>query len=187
MAHLELESEMRSYDYANREGVEPITWNRFAQLSRGLAEHLEAANLDLVIGVARGGLFPATAVACALRCEFFPVRLSRREADAVQHEHPVWRVPVGEFVRDRRVAVIDDVADTGETLEAARQAVIDHGASSVVTATLVSHSWANPAPDFAALRSDALTLFPWDQEVLVQGSWVSHPETEKALRLQSRE
>jgi hypoxanthine phosphoribosyltransferase len=176
---------MRSYDYGNREGVEPITWDRFAQLSRGLAERLETAKIDLVVGVARAGLFPATAVACALRCEFFPVRLSRREADEVRHDHPVWRVPVSESVKGRRVAIIDDVADTGETLEAVRQAVIARGASSVVTATLVSHSWAEPAPDFAALRSDALVLFPWDQQVLVEGSWVPHPELQKALRLQS--
>ncbi len=76
---------MQSYDYSNRHGVESITWDRFADLSRDLAERLEACNLDQVVGVARSGLFPATAVACALRCEFFPVRLSRREADEVRH------------------------------------------------------------------------------------------------------
>lgn len=176
---------MRSYDYSNRDGVDPITWERFADLSRGLAETLERCNLDLVVGVARAGLFPATAVACALRCEFFPVRLSRREADEVRHAHPVWRVPVSDFVKGKRVAVIDDVADTGETLAAVREEVCGHGASSVVTVALVSHSWAKPAPDFSALQSDALVLFPWDREVLVDGSWVPHPELEKALRLQS--
>jgi hypoxanthine phosphoribosyltransferase len=178
---------MRSYDYSSREGIDPITWERFAELSRGLAESLEAFNLDLIVGVARAGLFPATAVACALRCDFFPVRLSRREADEVRHPHPVWRVPVSDFVKGRRVAIIDDVADTGETLETVRQEVFAHGASSVVTATLIGHSWAKPAPDFSALQSDALILFPWDQQVLVEGSWVPHPETEQALRLQSRE
>jgi hypothetical protein len=57
----------------------------------------------------------------------------------------------------------------------------------VVTAALVSHSWAKPAPEFSALQSDALVVFPWDREVLVEGSWVPHPELEKALRLQSGE
>ena len=178
---------MRSYDYSNRDGIDPITWERFAELSRGLAESLESCNVDLVVGVARGGLFPATAVACALRCEFFPVRLSRREADEVQHPHPVWRVPVSGFVNGKRVAIIDDVADSGETLETVRQEVFGHGAFSVVTAALVSHSWAKPTPDFSAVQSDALVLFPWDRQVLVEGSWVPHPELEKALRFQSRE
>lgn len=177
---------MRSYDYAHRDGVDPITWERFAGLSRDLAESVQSCRPDLIVGVARGGLFPATAVACALRCEFFPVRLSRREADEVRHPHPVWRVPVSGFVRGKRVAIIDDVADTGETLEAVRQEVSGRGASSVVTAALVCHSWAKPTPDFSALQSDALVLLPWDREVLVEGSWVSHPELEDALRLQDR-
>ena len=178
---------MRSYDYSHRDGVDPITWERFAELSRRLAESLEPCRLDLVVGVARAGLFPATAVACALRCEFFPVRLSRREADEVRHPHPVWRVPVSDFVKEKRVAIIDDVADTGGTLQAVRKEVSRHGASSAVTAALVAHSWAKPSPDFSALETDALVLFPWNRQVLVDGSWVPHPELEKALRLQSRE
>lgn len=178
---------MRSYDYSNRDGVDLITWERFAELSRSLAESLDACNVDLVVGVARAGLFPATAVACALRCEFFPVRLSRREADEVRYPHPVWSIPVSGFVEGRRVAIIDDVADSGETLEAVRQEAIVHGAFSVVTAVLVSHSWAKPAPEFSALQSDALILFPWDRQVLVEGSWVPHPELEQAMRSQSRE
>ena len=84
---------MRSYDYCNRDGVDPITWERFAELSRGLTESLEACNLDLVVAVARGGLFPATAVAGTLRCEFFPVRLSRRTTVA-------WQKKITPLLRD---------------------------------------------------------------------------------------
>jgi hypoxanthine phosphoribosyltransferase len=176
---------MRSYDYSNRYGVDAITWDRFEEASRRLAESLELLHLDAVVGVARGGLFPATAVACALRCELFPIRLSRREGHEVRYRHPVWRVPVSDLVAGKRVAVIDDVADTGETLEEVRREVSGRGASSVVTAALVSHSWAKPAPDYSGLRSDALVLLPWDREVLSGGSWISHPELEEALRLQA--
>jgi hypoxanthine phosphoribosyltransferase len=178
---------MRSYDYAKREGVEPITWERFAEASRRLAESLEPCHVDLIVGVARGGLFPATAIACALRCEFFPVRLSRREADEVRHPHPIWRVPVSDFVEARRVAIVDDVADTGETLEVVRKEVLLRGALSAWTAALVSHSWAKPAPDFSGIRSDALVLLPWNREICVDGSWVPHPELEAALKLHAGE
>jgi hypoxanthine phosphoribosyltransferase len=178
---------MRSYDYANRDGVEPVTWERFEEASRCLAERIESREVDLIVGVARGGLFPATAIACALRCEFFPVRLTRREADEVRHRHPVWRVPVSDFVEGRRVAIVDDVADTGETLEVVRKEVSLRGASCALTAALVCHSWAKPTPDFSGIQSDALVLLPWDREVLVEGSWVPHPELEEALKLQAGE
>ncbi len=58
---------MRSYDYANRIGVEEITWERFPALAARLTVALAAHNVDMVLGIARAGLFPATAVACALR------------------------------------------------------------------------------------------------------------------------
>jgi hypoxanthine phosphoribosyltransferase len=177
---------MHSYDYSHRHGIELISWERFAELSRDLAMRLSAHGVAVVVGVARSGLFPATAVACALRCEFFPVRVSRREGDEVRHSHPVWRVPVTDQVKGKCVAVIDEIADTGETLDMVRQQVTARGASSVVTAALVGHSWAQPAPDITALRTDALVVFPWNREVIIDGAWVPNPELEKALRLQSQ-
>jgi hypothetical protein len=82
--------------------------------------------------------------------------------------------------------VIDEIADTGETHEVVRLEDTAHGATSDVTAALVSHTWAQPAPDITVLRTDALVLFPWNREVIINGAWVPNPELEKALRLQSQ-
>lgn len=104
---------MQSYDYTHRNGVESITWDRFVSLCASLAERLASHRIDTVVGVARAGLLPATTVACALRCDLFPVRLTRRSRDEVVHRHPVWLVDVSPEVRGRRAAVIDEIADTG--------------------------------------------------------------------------
>ena len=66
--------DMQSYDYAHRTGVDDISWDRFAQLAARLSEQLAALQIHAVVGIARAGLFPATAVACALRRDLFPVR-----------------------------------------------------------------------------------------------------------------
>ena len=76
------------------------------------------------------------------------------------------------------------MADTGETLALVAEEVRKHGARQVITATLVSHSWANPKPDYVALVSDALVIFPWDKQVYLEGRWQLHPELEEALALQ---
>jgi hypothetical protein len=62
----------------------------------------------------------------------------------------------------------------------ARQAVLEVGATEVVTACLVQHSWASPAPTFAGLMSDELIIFPWNR-VLDGRGWRLHPELESAL------
>ena len=64
------------------------------------------------------------------------------------------------------------------------QRVWARGARHVTTASLVSHSWAHPAPDVVALLSDALVLFPWDHKVYIEGCWQEHPELAEAIAAQ---
>jgi len=175
---------MKSYDYANRHGIVELSWESFASLSRGLAEQLADLGIDTVVGIARAGLLPATAVACSLRCEMYPVRVTRRLDDEVRYDHPVWKVGVSPDVHGRRVAVIDELADSGETLALVAKEVRSLGAEKVVTVALASHSWASPMPDVSGLVSDALVVFPWDRRVLLGGEWKIHPELKEALRLQ---
>ncbi len=175
---------MQSYDYAQREAVEEITWERFDELSARLVEELAPAPIDAVVGVARAGLFPATRVACALRCDLYPVGLSRRIRDTVMFARPIWNVGVSPEVAGRNIAVIDEIADSGQTLAAVAERVRDMGAARVITASLISHSWANPKPDHTALVTDALIIFPWNRQVYENGRWQIHPEIEEALRLQ---
>ncbi len=177
---------MKSYDYAQRKGVEEITWERFGELSRALTEQLDGKQVDIVIGIARAGLFPGTAVACALRRELYPVRVTRRVNDVVQYQSPIWRVDVPATVAAQRVAVIDEIADTGETLAIVAARALERGARQVWTLSLVTHSWANPQPDFTALTTDALLIFPWDKQVLTEKGWQLHPELESAIRAQDK-
>jgi len=170
-----------SYDYAARRGSRWLSWHNCAEMAAVLAERLQPLGVDMVVGVARAGLIPATAVACALRCDLSPVRLTRREQDIVARAEPLWKTPVSPEVRGRAVAIIDEIADTGRTLALVTAAVRGCGATTVVTATLVAHSWADPRPDLVALVSDELVVFPWDRRVLEGGTWHLHPEIAEAL------
>jgi hypothetical protein len=178
---------MLSYDYANRTGVEAITWDRFAELARTLVEKLAPFNIDAVVGTARAGLFPATAVSLMLRRELYPARVSRRVNDEVKFRHPQWIVDVAADVKGQIVAVVDEIADTGETLAVVAERVKQRGARRVITAALVAHSWADPMPDAVALTTDALVLFPWDEQVYIDGKWQPHPELVEALKQQKPE
>jgi hypoxanthine phosphoribosyltransferase len=175
---------VQSYDYANRAGVLQLSWADFGQYVARLAERLVSHHPQVVVGVARAGLFPATAVACMLRCELFPVRVTRRLNDEVIYERPIWKTPVPPEVAGKVVVVVDEIADTGETLAMVAQAARDRGAKQVLTASLVSHSWAKPGPDICTLISDALLIFPWDERVLIGGQWQPHPEIVVALKAQ---
>jgi uncharacterized protein len=93
-------------------------------------------------------------------------------------------VEVSPEVAGRRVVVIDEIADTGETLRLAGQRFRELGAQEVITTALVSHSWSSSPPDLSGLISDALVIFPWDERVLVNRQWLLHPEPVDALKRQ---
>ena len=177
---------MKSYDYQSRRGIKEISWKEFGFLSRALSESLSCIQPQIVIGIARAGLFPAAAVACMLRLELYPVRITRRENDRIVHQSPIWKVPILGDLENKKIIVIDEIADTGETLSLVKQAVYSKGAKLVHSAALISHSWAEPAPDISALVSDELIIFPWDKEVLIEGKWQIHPEIAAAIQAQSR-
>jgi hypothetical protein len=177
---------MQSYDYSQRKGVEEISWERFAQLTKTLAEKLAETKIEVIVGMARAGLFPATAVACALRGELYPVRVTRRINDLVTFEHPVWKVDVSPEVKGKVIAVVDEIADTGETLGLVAERARELGAKRVITASLISHSWAKPMPEIVALLTDAFVIFPWDKNVYRDGEWQLHPELTEALNLQHK-
>ena len=178
---------MRPYDYSHRSGVEEISWQRFAALCRLLAETISEGPLDLIIGNARGGLFPATALAGMLCCEMYPIRLTRREKDQVVLQQPTWKADVPPAVAGCDVVVIDEIADTGATLTIIKTRCLELGARGVRTACLVAHSWASPSPDAVALSSDAFVIFPWDTSVFQNGEWKRNPEVLNALAAQSKD
>jgi hypoxanthine phosphoribosyltransferase len=172
---------MRPYDYARRVGVELISWERFEALVRQLALQIEAYEPQIVLGIARGGLFPATMLSCLLRRELYPIRLTRRLNDAVVRQQPTWLVRPPDKVQGRRVLIVDEIADSGQTLAMAADEVRHRGPSEVRTAVLSAHTWAKPRPNYVGFTSDALILNPWDREVLIDGQFVTHPELAAAL------
>lgn len=176
---------MASYDYRERRGVEPISWERFEQLTRQLAVQITPWAPELILGIARGGLFPATLLSYALRRELYPIRLTRRFEDLVVRRQPTWLVKPPAKVSKRRVLIVDEIADSGQTLLAAAEVVREMGAAEVRTAALYAHSWANPRPDYVGLLSDALLVNPWDREILQDGAFVTHPEYQAAIAAQS--
>ncbi len=172
-------------NYETRQGVQPITWEDYHALCRGLA--IAAARFDpqVILGIARGGLYAGALLSHLLQKDFYAIYLSRRHLDQKVSEQPLWLVRPPELVRGQRVLVVDEICHSGETLRMAKAELAALGAAEVRTAVMYAHTWGIATPDYVGLVSDALLINPWDHEVVRAGGISYNPEYTNALDMQN--
>lgn len=170
-----------SYDYASRKGIQPISWEHFHGLCKGLARAVAPFRPQIILPVVRGGAYPGMLMAHILRVEVAPIRLSRRVQDQVQHDTPQWLVEPPEMVKGQRVLIVDEISSTGETIRLVKEKVTALGAKEIRSAVLYAHTGGVGVPDYIGLISDALLLNPWDREIYSEGGFAMHPEYAGAL------
>jgi len=147
-----------------QKGVREIGWAPFGNLVRDLAARIsERFQPDIVLGVAKGGVFVGGALAGALRSDFHAIRIEKRSRDPKGPSRPEAkeRLP---SLRGKRVLVVDDVAATGRTIEKARRLARRAGAKEVQAAVLVVRP-GGARPEWFALETDELTVFGWDYQL----------------------
>nr|WP_306414615.1 phosphoribosyltransferase family protein [Corallococcus carmarthensis] len=149
-------------------GVVELSWAEFDRKVQKLARTIRQSwEPQAVVGVAHGGVFVGGALAGALGCEFFPVRISRRSRDKAERTQERGQPQVsGEMpteLKGRRVLIVDDIASSGDTLELATALAKKVGAKEIRTACLIARP-EGFTPDHVGLSTDSLFVFPWDYE-----------------------
>jgi len=84
------------------------------------------------------------------------------------------------IVTGRRVLIVDETCDTGDTMKLALSAVRELKPAAVKTA--VSFRTGDYKPDFYALESENFIILPWDREIIVDGEIVTRPDYAEKLR-----
>jgi uncharacterized protein len=163
-------------------GVLEIEWPFFGELSRGLALKVARAyDPELVIGIATAGVIPGAVIAAILGREFHSLVVSRKFHTSQAREKPEIFGSAPKEVRGKRVLIVDETCDSGDTLRLAISAVNEAGASDIKTA--VSIRTGNYAPDFHAIATESTIILPWDREILVDGELRPNPIYADALKV----
>jgi len=119
---------------------------------------------DVVVGLARGGW-----VAARLYCDYLGVK----DLVSIKVEHwGVTATPDGKArlkygssydLGGKKVLIVDDISDTGESLTLAKSYVEEQGASEVRAATLLTIKGSRFKPDYYGEEIDwAWIVFPWN-------------------------
>jgi len=162
-------------------GVFEVEWPLFGELSRGLALKVARSyDPEIVVGIATAGVIPGAVIAAILGREFHSMVVSRRFGTESVRETPAVLSAAPPNIRDKRVLVVDETCDTGDTVRLAVAAMVNAGASEVRTA--VAFQTGSFTPDFHALATESTIILPWDREVLIDGELLPNPLYAEAFK-----
>ena len=143
-----------------------ISWDEAYRLSRKLAREIKSSRYDpdLVVAIGRGGYVPARIV-----CDFLlhslltSIKIEHWDIAACKRPQASVRFPLAVDVREKRILIVDDVTDTGDTLKAAIDYIKSEGAGQVKTAVMQHKTSSAIVPDFyAEIISDwRWIIYPW--------------------------
>ncbi|MDL0120116.1 phosphoribosyltransferase [Halobacterium salinarum] len=143
-------------------------WEYIYGLCRDVSDQVKAADFepDVVVALARGGWFAGRCL-----CDFLglndltSLKMEHYVGTAEKSAEPEVRYPMPEgSVEDKDVLIIDDIADTGGSIEHAHEYVHDRNANAVRTATLQLLQTSAFEPDYVGERLDewAWIVYPWN-------------------------
>lgn len=156
-------------------GVLLVDWPLFGELSRALAIKVARAwQPEVVVGIATAGVVPGAAVAAILDLPFHSILVSRRYSATTIRETPAVFGAAPSDVRGKRVLVVDETCDSGDTIRLAVGALVNAGAREVRTA--VSFVTGSYTPDFHALATQSAIVLPWDREILMGDELKPNPK-----------
>ncbi len=153
-----------------------LSWELFGELCRALAVKVgREYEPEIIVGIAAAGVIPGAVIASMLRRDFFTLKITRRQDERIVRERPEILSAAPPQAAGKRVLLVDEICDTGETLRLALASVRGIGPSELRTATSLIRK-GGYRPDYWALEAEGVVIFPWDREVLEAGRLVVHPE-----------
>ena len=158
---------------------EQLSWEGFGTATRDLARSVVADGYapTVLLAIARGGLPVGGALSYALGLKnCCVINVEYYAGVDVRLEVPVILPPALELgdLEDERLLVVDDVADTGETIQLVAE-TIRPVVADLRTAVLYEKSRSVVRCDYVWRRTDRWIDFPWSTLPPVDGATQPHP------------
>ncbi|MFT7646693.1 MAG: hypoxanthine phosphoribosyltransferase [Candidatus Poriferisodalaceae bacterium] len=147
---------------------ETLDWATYGTAARQLAQTVadDGYQPDMILAIARGGLFMAGSLGYALSVKnLYVMNVEYYTGVDERLDVPVMLPPYLDFVEvtDAKVLIADDVADTGHTLAMVREFCLGKVAE-VRTAVLYEKSHSVVNCEYVWKHTDQWINFPWSTE-----------------------
>lgn len=143
-----------------------LSWSDVEKKVDILAEKVvgDGYAVDTIIGVLRGGVIVANLLSDVLDVREVYVVGCRSYKGTEAGELKVYHDLVLGGLEGRNVLLVDDIADTGSTLDAAVEKLIKpRNPKKIKTATLFRKPWSKYCPTYCVDTTNGWVVFPWER------------------------
>ena len=168
------------------------TWNIIYTMLLSQAKKICQSGFkpDVIVGVTRGGWIPARILSDLLEIpNLVTVRVEFYLGVAETLNEPALTQGVSAGVLGKKALVVDDVADTGRSLQLVKKHLRQQGAAEVQIATLYYKPFSAAKPDYYEKETQRWVVFPWDMKETARKFFEKHHdksainlETEKLVK-----
>jgi hypoxanthine phosphoribosyltransferase len=143
-----------------------LSWGRVVRDAEELSRIIRASGYspDIIVAIGRGGYVPARILCdCLLLCDLTSIKVEHWGVAALQKEKAVVKFPLCARIRDKKVLLVDDITDTGETLRVSLKYLKRFRPREVRTAVLIHKTCSSVVPDyfFRKIIKWRWVIFPW--------------------------
>jgi hypoxanthine phosphoribosyltransferase len=150
---------------STKTNYEVPTWNQIYDMLLNQAHTIQSQKFkpDIIIGIARGGLVPAciltdllgTPELTSIQVEFYT------DINQTQME-PILKQKLSTQLTGKKTLLVDDIADSGQSLRLAKTHLKQQNALEIKTATLYQKPQSTIIPNFYEKQTTSWVVFPWD-------------------------
>jgi len=81
---------------------------------------------------------------------------------------PIITQPLSISVANKDVLIIDDVADSGQSLKLVSDHIKEQGANRVKTTTIYCKPWSEIVPNYFEKKTTCWVIFPWEPKEVIK-------------------
>lgn len=150
---------------------EYVTWDQVYTLLLKLANKIlkDDFKADIIIGVTNGGIIPARIISDLLGISQLTMVGVRSYTGTIKNKkQPVLTQPVPMSLENKKVLVIDDIADSGTTLQFLKRYIPTLGTLATVMATIYYKRSSTVIPNWYAKETSRWIVFPWERKEMTK-------------------
>lgn len=142
-----------------------LSWDDVYNLTLQLSERIVKSGYkpDVIVGIARGGWIPARILSDVLYANaMFNVRIEYYSDVGIRGREPKVTQPLSISLEGKKILLVDEVIDTGDSLLHAIEHVKLQGVKEVRSAVLHLKPRSKITPDYYMQKVDCWTVYPWE-------------------------